>query len=90
MALIKKHFRCNVPIEYPTDPAVIRRVLAGEKVPYAERKMKRAEAGEIVMDLPQHSVIWMVRKGWIDPVEEEPAANFAGLAGVDEREEVSA
>lgn len=87
MALVKKKWICRVPIEYPTDPAVIRRILAGEKVPYAERGMKRAEAGDVVTDLPQQSVTWMLRKGWVEPVEDEPAAqplHLAGVAGVQE------
>ena len=65
-------YRVLIPsgIEYPTDPAIVRRIKRGEKVAYAERGHKRAEAGDVVDDIPKESVSVLVRKGWIESAGE--------------------
>ena len=47
-----KRYRALRGLNYPTDPKVIRRIQAGEKVPVEERRETRVEAGEILEDLP--------------------------------------
>ena len=54
---------------YPTDPAVIKRLLAGEQVPWQERKVKEVPAGAVVDDVPAASVASCLAQGWIEPVE---------------------
>ena len=66
-------YRALVPLYYRTDPAVIRRVKAGEKVPFAESKIRTCKAGALVNDLPRESVAGLLRKKWIEAVEEPPA-----------------
>lgn len=65
-------YRVLIPsgIEYPTDPAIVRRIKRGEKVAYAERGHRRAECGELVDDIPKESLAVLVRKGWIEAAEE--------------------
>ena len=48
----RQRYRALRGLNYPTDPDVIRRIQAGEKVPVEERRETRVEAGEIVTDLP--------------------------------------
>lgn len=55
-------------LEYPTDPAVVERLLAGENIPYGERGMVRREEGAVVDDVPACSVPWLVEQGYIEPV----------------------
>lgn len=58
-------------ITYYTDPAVIRRLAAGVKVPVDERgPSKRAEVGDIVTDLPAVSIPWLLEGGYLEPVED--------------------
>ena len=63
-------YRALRVLEYPTNSAVIRRLLAGEAVPYDQRGHKRVEAGAIVDDLPVPSIPTLLKKGWIEAVEE--------------------
>lgn len=65
---MKQSFRVLSGLSYPTDPAVIRRLLAGDQVPLAERNLKRAEPGAIVNDIPAVSLPWLVEQGLIEPV----------------------
>lgn len=64
-------YRVLIPsgIEYPTDPAIIRRIIRGEPVSFAQRQHKRAEPGDIVSDIPKDSVPALLRKGWIERVD---------------------
>lgn len=66
-------YRVLIPsgIEYPTDPAIIRKLKRGDRVPYGDRGHKRAECGDVVDDIPKESVAVLVRKGWIEVSEGE-------------------
>lgn len=68
MADRQRRYRVHVGLEYPTDPDVIRRLRAGEPIPMAERGLKRAEPGDIVADLPEASVPWLLGLGAIEEV----------------------
>lgn len=59
-----------VGLDYPTDPSIIRRLKAGEDIPFEQRKMKRAEPGEIVEDLPKESAPWLLAQGCIEEVSD--------------------
>jgi hypothetical protein len=66
-------YRVLIPsgIEYPTDPAMVRRLKRGDKVPYAERGNKHVRKGRVVDDIPKESVPILLRKGWIEEVVEK-------------------
>ena len=63
-------YRVLIPsgIEYPTDPAILRKLRHGERIGYPQRRNKRAECGEIVDDIPRESVPVLIKKGWIETV----------------------
>lgn len=65
-----KSWRVRVGLSYPTAPSVLKRLAAGEDVPREQRNEKRAEPGEVVNDLPAHSIPWLVEQGMIEPAEE--------------------
>lgn len=46
------------------------RVLSGLNYP-GKGGEKRAEAGDVVSDLPPKSVKWLLSGGYVEPVEEE-------------------
>lgn len=65
----KARYRALRNLKYPTDPGVIRRLAAGENLPFKERgKLKRVETGQIVTDLPAVSIPVLLAKGWIEAV----------------------
>lgn len=53
-------------IWYPTDPKVVKRLLAGEAVPEEQRGLKHAPQGAVVDDVPQCSVGWLVEQREIE------------------------
>ncbi len=58
-------------LQYPTDPRVLRRLEAGEKIPLRQRRMCEPHAvGDIVDDVPKASLPVLLSKHWIEPVEE--------------------
>jgi hypothetical protein len=57
-------------IDYPTDPAIVARLLAGEQVPWEERKTKHVAQGRVAGDIPACSVEPLKKLGWIEAVEE--------------------
>lgn len=61
-------YRVIVGLDYATNMAAIRRILAGEDVPWEERRTRRAEPGDIVSDLPAHSIPALIEKGYIEAV----------------------
>lgn len=67
---MKTAWRVLRAISYPTSPTVIRRLIAGEDVPWDERGMVQAEPGEVVRDVPAVSVPWLREQGYIEPAEE--------------------
>jgi hypothetical protein len=63
-----KRYRVLVGLNYPTSPSVIKRILAGEDVPFEQRHEKHAEAGTIVTDIPESSVAKLLANGRIEEV----------------------
>lgn len=61
-------YRVIRPTGYPTDPAIIRRLLAGEgdRMPLETRGMKEVEPGDVVDDIPNCSVAGLLAKGAIE------------------------
>jgi len=56
---------------YPTDPRIIRRLIAGEKIPLGERGMcEPHRVGDIVDDLPRTEIAGLIKAGWIEEVVE--------------------
>lgn len=66
----KNRFRVLKGINYPTDPEILRRLRAGENIPWPDRQMRRAEPGDVVDDLPTASVPWLLEDGAIEPAGE--------------------
>lgn len=62
-------YRAVVGLSYPTDPKVIARLQKGEQIPWEERGMKRAEAGEVLDDIPSVSVPWLLDQGLIEEAD---------------------
>lgn len=52
-------------LDYPADDAQLAAILKGDRIARAERKMRRAWAGEIVTDLPAVSVPGLLENGSI-------------------------
>jgi len=65
----RRRYRVLVGLNYPTSPSVLTRLAAGEDVPREQRHETRAEPGDIVDDLPEMSVKWLLKKGIIEEVE---------------------
>lgn len=61
-------YRVLVGINYPTDPAITRRLLAGEggQIPFKDRGYKRAEPGDVVDDISNADVAWLLAKRGIE------------------------
>lgn len=64
----KKHYRAVVDLFYPTDVAILRRLIAGEDMPLRVRGMKMVNAGDIVDDIPEVSVAGLLAAGRIEEV----------------------
>jgi hypothetical protein len=64
-------YRARTGIEYPTDPAIIRRILAGDVRPEDRALNRQVEAGEIVDDVPAVSVPWLLAQGVIEEVTDD-------------------
>lgn len=64
-------YKVIIPTGYPTDPAIIRRLLAGEgdQIPLEDRGMFEAVAGQIVTNIPTCCVGGLLAKGAIEPSE---------------------
>lgn len=67
----KQQYRVLNALDYPTDPKVIKRLLAGEQIPWEERRMKHVEPGEVVDDVPECSVPWLLEQRQIEPADGE-------------------
>jgi hypothetical protein len=63
-------YRALKDLKYPTSPAVLHRLTAGENVSWAERHNKSVKAGDIVSDIPAASIPVLLEKGWIEEVKE--------------------
>ena len=64
-------FRCLTGLDFATDEVAIKRILAGEDVPWKERKMRQANPGQIVKesDLPPRTVNYALAHGYIEEVQ---------------------
>ena len=58
-----RRYRALVELRYPTDPAIIARLEAGENVPWAERGMVRVRAGERITVMPPTPIADLIAKG---------------------------
>lgn len=58
-------------LTYPSDPAVVKRIRNGDHVPLEDRKLKRAEPGDIVSDIPDCSIADLLAKGAIRVLSED-------------------
>jgi len=65
-------YRVLIGLNYVVDKSVLRRLRAGEAVPFAERKERRAEPGEVVDDLPVGDVEYLLARGAIESADESP------------------
>lgn len=65
-------YRVLVPgLTYPTDPRIVRRIVAGEDIPLGRRGMCEPHAvGDIVDDVPRSSIPGLLKAGWIASAEE--------------------
>lgn len=52
---------------YPTNPKAIKRIQAGEKVPFEERGMVDARPGTIITDVPAAAVESLLAQGLVEP-----------------------
>jgi len=68
---VKGRYRVKVGLNYPTDPAIDKRLRAGEEIPWEERGLRRVEPGDVVDDLPALSIPWLLRDGLIEDATEE-------------------
>lgn len=64
----KQKYRALVGLSYPTDARIIARLKKGEDIPLEARSEHRAEAGEIVDDIPVASIAWLLAGGYIEEV----------------------
>lgn len=75
MVLVKKElsepvvYEALVGLTYPTDAKVIERLIAGEDVPWEERKLKTVAVGERVSDIPAVSAPWLLEQRMIREVK---------------------
>ncbi len=66
-------YRALVDLRYPTDPAIIERLLKGETIPDAQLgHVRDVKAGHTVDDIPATSVAGLLAKGRIEVVPDAP------------------
>lgn len=75
-------------IEYPADDDQLAALLKGDKIPRADRKVKRVHTGEIATGIPAASIKALVASGWVceangpnDPYRKAPAPAAADKGG---------
>lgn len=79
-------YRALAGLSWPADPAVLRRIYAGEKLSPEERgETIRVEAGKIAHGLPEPSVGWLLEEGLIEFADEVDQRDPAGLPSGDRR-----
>lgn len=62
-----KQYRALTGLSYPTDPSVIARLAAGERLTREERGvLKEVGSGDVVSDIPTHSLPWLLEQGLIE------------------------
>ncbi len=66
-------YRLLTGLSYPTDPKVIARIAGGDHsdAAHAERarSMERHEKGDIVDNIPEPSIPWLLKDGCIEEVK---------------------
>ncbi len=67
---MNRTFRVLVGLDFATDEAAIKRILAGEDVPWKDRKMKRVDPGAIVREseLPPRTLNYALAHGYLEEV----------------------
>ena len=65
-------YRVLVGLDFATDEKAIKRILAGEDVPWAERGMRRVNPGEVVDEtaLPPRTVAYALAHEFLEEVGE--------------------
>lgn len=73
---IKQRYRVLIAsgLEYPTDPDIIKEIEAGGNPGFDRRGHKQVKCGRIVDDIPRKSIPVLLRKKWIELVEDDPKA----------------
>jgi hypothetical protein len=66
-----KKYRALRGLAYPTDPKIVKRLQAGEDIPWEERGCKEVAAGQVVDDIPSVSLAWLLDAGAIEEVGDE-------------------
>ena len=61
-------YRALTGISYPTSADALKRLDAGELVPWEERAIRDVAAGEVVDDIPERSLGWLLDQGYIEEV----------------------
>jgi len=79
-------FKAVVGLSYPTNPNIIRRLVAGEDIPVEERGMKDVKPGEVVNDVPAVSQGWLLESNAIVAVNGPEDADEAN--GPEDADEV--
>jgi len=69
MTKTAKRYKVLIEVDYPTDPKMIERLLAGEVVPAEEQLREFHAVGEVVSDVPACSVPWLLEAGAIEEVD---------------------
>lgn len=74
MPTAKPRYRVLIPsgIEYPTDPDLIKQIKAGANPGLEHRGHKRVPCGRIADDIPRESIPILLKKKWIELVEDAP------------------
>lgn len=70
-----RQYRAVVDLWYPTDPAIIARLLAGERIPMRARGLRHVTAGTVITDMPAVSIAGQLAKGRIVEVQEEQVSD---------------
>ena len=69
---MSRRHRVLVELLYPTDTAVIERLVKGENLRMKDRgPLHRAQVGDIVDDIPAVSIEGLLRKGRIEEVPDD-------------------
>jgi hypothetical protein len=58
--------RALVGLSYPSDPEIVARLEGGEQIPEDERGNRTVEAGDVVQDIPESSIKWLLKQGLIE------------------------
>ena len=67
--MAKQRYRLNVNLGYQTDPAIVRRHAKGDVRPEDMERLSERVAGEVVDDIPAHSLPWLLEQELVEAVE---------------------